>query len=423
MDVSINSSTIIANYKDGQLMEPWGYLLAAAVLLLIGLVGFTLNLIVVILMCRHIKLWTPMNMILLNLVCSDLSVSIIGNPITLTASIFQGWIFGRTMCKAYGFFMALLGITSITTLTVLAYERYTLITFPVTSQQLTTRGALIAIFLIWLYSLLLTSPPLFGWGAYVNEAANISCSVNWESQTWNATSYIIFLFFFGLVVPVIVITYSYLKIALTIRQTSKRLGRKSRAERRVATMVAIMIMAFLVAWTPYAIFALISQFGPEGLISPAMGVMPALLAKSSICYNPMIYVGLNTQFRATLTERSHVESTAVVTTDHNEIFSHTSSIAVDCSIKSLRHSKAAFYLKPKTTQGSSPANQRGNDGNSNPDIMNISEDTKTDSYLDSNSNNSRLVEKELTVFADGQISLRTPFKLARVAFDDEGRTT
>lgn len=50
-----------------------------------------------------------MNMILLNLVCSDLSVSIIGNPITLTASIFQGWIFGRTMCKAYGFFMALLG--------------------------------------------------------------------------------------------------------------------------------------------------------------------------------------------------------------------------------------------------------------------------------------------------------------------------
>lgn len=55
MDVSINSSTIIANYKDGQLMEPWGYLLAAAVLLLIGLVGFTLNLIVVILMCRHIK--------------------------------------------------------------------------------------------------------------------------------------------------------------------------------------------------------------------------------------------------------------------------------------------------------------------------------------------------------------------------------
>lgn len=70
-------------------------------------------------------------------------------------------------------------------------------------------------------------------------------------------------------------------------------------------MVAIMIMAFLVAWTPYAIFALISQFGPEGLISPAMGVMPALLAKSSICYNPMIYVGLNTQVLCILSAYIH----------------------------------------------------------------------------------------------------------------------
>lgn len=50
-----------------------------------------------------------MNIILLNLVCSDFSVSIIGNPFTLVSAINHGWSFGETVCQAYGFFMSLLG--------------------------------------------------------------------------------------------------------------------------------------------------------------------------------------------------------------------------------------------------------------------------------------------------------------------------
>lgn len=37
------------------------------------------------------------------------------------------------------------------------------------------------------------------------------------------------------------------------------------------------------------------QFGDPELITPALAVLPALIAKSSICYNPLIYVGMNTQ--------------------------------------------------------------------------------------------------------------------------------
>lgn len=73
----------------------------------------------------------------------------------------------------------------------------------------------------------------------------------------------------------------------------------SKAEGRVTYMVAVMIVAFLVAWTPYSILALLIQFGDPNYVSPAMGVVPALVAKSSICYNPLIYVGLNTQVSLT----------------------------------------------------------------------------------------------------------------------------
>lgn len=143
--------------------------------------------------------------------------------------------------------------------------------------------------------------------------------MNWESQTFNATSYIVFLFIFGLIVPVIVIVPSYVKIILTMRENSLRMGRLNKVEGRVTIMIFIMILgeninlklqpflmfliiqleihysAFLLAWTPYAIFALIEQFGDPELITPALAVLPALLAKSSICYNPMIYVGMNSQ--------------------------------------------------------------------------------------------------------------------------------
>lgn len=75
------------------------------------------------------------------------------------------------------------------------------------------------------------------------------------------------------------------------------MGQTTKAEGRVANMVLLMIVAFLIAWTPYSITALLVQFGDPSVLTPAAGVVPALLAKSSICYNPIIYVGLNSQVR------------------------------------------------------------------------------------------------------------------------------
>uniref|UniRef100_A0A182VB48 G-protein coupled receptors family 1 profile domain-containing protein n=1 Tax=Anopheles merus TaxID=30066 RepID=A0A182VB48_ANOME len=252
------------NSDHQELMAPWAYNGAAVTLFFIGFFGFFLNIFVIALMYKDVQLWTPMNIILFNLVCSDFSVSIIGNPLTLTSAISHRWLYGKSICVAYGFFMSLLGIASITTLTVLSYERFCLISRPFAAQNRSKQGACLAVLFIWSYSFALTSPPLFGWGAYVNEAANIS----------------------------------YINIVLEMRKNSARVGRVNRAERRVTSMVAVMIVAFMVAWTPYAIFALIEQFGPPELIGPGLAVLPALVAKSSICYNPIIYVGMNTQFRA-----------------------------------------------------------------------------------------------------------------------------
>nr|QYF06556.1 ciliary opsin [Ramazzottius sp.]QYF06575.1 ciliary opsin [Ramazzottius sp.] len=62
-------------------------------------------------------------------------------------------------------------------------------------------------------------------------------------------------------------------------------------------MVVLMILAFLVAWLPYAVVCIIVMAGGQHLISAtAAGVAP-VFAKTSMVYNPIIYVLLNTQVR------------------------------------------------------------------------------------------------------------------------------
>lgn len=113
------------------LMPEWAFTVTAIILFCIGLFGFLFNLIVIVLMAKDIQvrihslssvfppildssanlhqLWTPINIILLNLVCSDFSVSILGNPLTFTAALYRRWIFGSALCTFYGYFMSLLG--------------------------------------------------------------------------------------------------------------------------------------------------------------------------------------------------------------------------------------------------------------------------------------------------------------------------
>ncbi|XP_014250922.1 pinopsin-like [Cimex lectularius] len=282
--------------EEKMLMTPGAYVLASVILFIIGFVGFFANLIVIVMMCRDQRLWTPLNYILFNLIISDFTVSILGNPFTLSSAIAMQWIFGHAMCIAYGFFMALLGIGSISTLTVLALERYLMVSRPLNRCALSSRAAISLVGGIWIYAGFVTVPPLLGWGEYGPEAANLSCSVNWETRGHNSTSYIIYLFVLGFFIPLFVICFSYINIIRTMKKSSLAMGGVSKAESRVVLMIAVMILAFLIAWTPYAIFALIVAF-LDLEVSPALATVPAVFAKTSICYNPFIYVGLNTQFK------------------------------------------------------------------------------------------------------------------------------
>ena len=60
-------------------------------------------------------------------------------------------------------------------------------------------------------------------------------------------------------------------------------------------MSILMGSCFLISWTPYAVVGMASSYGPPGIVPDTSSIYSALLAKSSQCWNPIIYIGMNKQ--------------------------------------------------------------------------------------------------------------------------------
>lgn len=155
----------------------------------------------------------------------DLSIGIVFTAASSNAIIRKmSHFFGLTMATMWNNgsnclneFIA--GIVSLISLAVLSYERYSTLTL-CNKRSDDYRKALLAVGGSWVYSLLWTVPPLLGWSSYGIEGAGTSCSVRWSSETAESTSYIICLFIFCLVIPVMVMMYCYGRLLYAVKQVS-----------------------------------------------------------------------------------------------------------------------------------------------------------------------------------------------------------
>ena len=64
---------------------------------------------------------------------------------------------------------------------------------------------------------------------------------------------------------------------------------------KVTKLVVWMNFAFLTCWLPYGIIVILSIYGGEGYVQPMYIVIPLLASKSSVCWNPFLYVCMNFQ--------------------------------------------------------------------------------------------------------------------------------
>lgn len=215
----------------------------------------------------------------------------------------------------YGFVGGLTGTTSIATLTAIALDRYWAVVKPLEAvRALTAIRARLFAGSAWIYACIFSIIPALdiGYGRYVPEGYLTSCSFDYLTDDAPPRHFIFVFFCAAWLAPFCTISFCYLSIfrvvtfdrnITTINQEHRLSSRhvkeqvKRKAEIKLAFLVIAVIALFFIAWTPYAVVALLGIFGKKDLITPISSMIPALFCKTTACINPFIYIINHPKFR------------------------------------------------------------------------------------------------------------------------------
>ncbi|XP_039645177.1 opsin 4b isoform X1 [Perca fluviatilis] len=285
------------------------------VILIVGITGMLGNFLVIYAFCRSRSLRTPSNIFIINLAVTDFLMCITQTPTFFINSMHKRWIFGKKACEMYAFCGALFGMCSMMTLMVIAVDRYMVITRPLASLgMMSRRKALIILAVAWIYTMGWSLPPFFGWSAYVPEGLMTSCSWDYMTFTPSVRCYTMLLFTFVFFIPLFIIIYSYYCIFRAIRHTTRALTKiscagnrdsakkfnKMKSEWKMAKIALIVILLYVISWAPYSCVALTAFAGYADMLTPYMNSVPAVIAKASAIYNPIIYAISHPKYRSAL---------------------------------------------------------------------------------------------------------------------------
>ncbi|XP_016110296.1 opsin-VA-like [Sinocyclocheilus grahami] len=134
-------------------------------------------------------------------------------------------------------------------------------------------------------------------------------------------TFIITFFTTCFILPLGVIIVCYCKLLRKLRKVSNthgRLGNARKPERQVTRMVVVMIVAFMVAWTPYAAFSIVVTALPSIHLDPRLAAVPAFFSKTAAVYNPIIYVFMNKQFRKCVVQLLSCSDVTVIERNINQ---------------------------------------------------------------------------------------------------------
>ncbi|XP_060578340.1 parapinopsin-like [Ruditapes philippinarum] len=212
------------------------------------------------------------------------------------------WDFG---CVFYGFLMTWLGVTATSLFTCVAIERYVVMCKPNLNRFLNIRTANVMAVFCYLHGLVWGSFPLASEQGYVYEPSGISCTPDWSPSN---IGYMLGLSNVCFTIPVLISTFCYASIFLTLRQKRRErvtLHHDASVEKNVAVTMLITLFAFLFTWTPYAVIGMIKVFGFESSIYIAREItlIPLITAKTAGFWNPFVFSFRNQAVRKALLEK------------------------------------------------------------------------------------------------------------------------
>lgn len=245
---------------------------------------------------------TPSDVYLFHLTIAD-GLMALTIPFSAISAI-RGWIFGNFLCKLLSLVFDTNFYTSIIFLACISFDRYVVI---VHARETRSRNRMCSWMLcaaVWALGSALSLPSFFFHEVteFTNESGVMVCSESFElgsATSWRlATRAIHHVFGFLLPLGVMIICYS-----ITIARLLQTRGFQ---KHRAMKVIILVVVAFLLCWTPYHLTTIIDTLMRGGVITydcaMRTSVTAALSVTSSLallhsCINPFLYAFVGEKFR------------------------------------------------------------------------------------------------------------------------------
>ena len=274
----------------------------AAIVMLSAMSG---NMLVVYVINRDSRLHKVTNMFIHNLALTDIAMAMTSMPFWIASLSTNTWKLGQVWCQVVGSTSHILASASIFTIALIAFNRYIKVVKPTLYRKVfpSKRAARLYCVLVWLISIFLAMPFLFGWlGVSFHEKLVICVP---ENNVYENTST-------GVIVNglTIMIFYCNFKIYKAVRESTRNLnahaegnGVRSANDSHRSNMTDVSVLKtcftvacfFVVTWSPISIIAVIWTFGFD--IPKKFYTTSVYLAFSGSLVNPIIYGFINPQFK------------------------------------------------------------------------------------------------------------------------------
>ncbi|XP_029001255.1 leukotriene B4 receptor 1 [Betta splendens] len=300
--------------------EDSGATAACAILGLCFLLGAPGNLLVIWTILRHVRKRSHTVVLILHLAAADLLV-VVTLPLWIY-SLARSWVFGETSCKAMVFVINACMYSSVFLLTLMSVERFVAVRYPFASADWKRKKALNKVLLVLWTAAFLFSIPVIPTQVVEDNAGEDRCLSRLYTSVSQELVCVLLETLVGYVLPFSILAVCYGCLCSRITQMTFKSKRKS------TVLIASVVVAFAICWTPHHIGNLLSlvclamedsypatAHSLEDVRNTMAFIAGAMVFISSTL-NPILYMFAARSFRSSLVDTGikklfhHISSTS-----------------------------------------------------------------------------------------------------------------
>ncbi|VDP19250.1 unnamed protein product [Soboliphyme baturini] len=254
------------------------------------------------------------NIFLASLSTADLLIILFCIPVQYMKYLSYSWFLGKFLCIWFHYVQLFTMICSVLTLTVISFERYMAVAFPMKIIWLrSTCRARKTVLIIWLLSAILATPLIFG------QVTRLPI----QFRVIHKKIFVLYQFLLLYLIPLatMAVCYALLVRVLYFSNRDPFLGitpapdsanhsmnttllNSKRNIQKIVQMLVAVVSLFIICWTPYLVDEFLVAFGYLCHTSPTetlkyMRMTFAIMKFSNSCVNPIVYAFMSRHFRRT----------------------------------------------------------------------------------------------------------------------------